>query len=259
MAYFNRREVWEVPQDSVKQQMALVAERVERVFRFPSWFRLWALERRLKFHCLQADFVLEIGFGDGYQLARLLKAGANAYGIDLSGTAVERFRTAYPQYADRVQTAAIPEGSFEVIYANALFEHLDEPDIFLDNVAKALAPDGLLALGLPVLSASPANITSEMDINFWKPNHRSIFSFRGMKDLLQRYGFRVEAQATLDRFPYRVMNVLLGKGQAWIHEYRTPTAQLPEAPPRLEFLRVLVHAMRIRSLSQWGLVFARRS
>ena len=258
MAYFNQREVWEVPQDSVKQQLALVAERAERVLLFASWFRLWALERRLKHHCLQADSVLEIGFGDGYQLARLLKAGANAYGIDLSRTAVERFRAAHPQHADRVQTGARPEGSFEVIYANALLEHLDEPDIFLDNAANALAPDGILALGLPVLSASPANITREIDINFWKPCHRAIYSYEGMEELLQRHGYHVEVKATVDKFPYRVMNVFLGRGFSWIHEYRTPEAELPEAPSRLDYVKILLHAMRVRSLSHWGLVFARR-
>ena len=76
--------------------------------------------------------------------------------------------------------------------------------------------------------------------------------------MLRRQGFRVEAQAAQDRFSYRLMSVLLGRDQDTIHEYRIPITQLSGAPRRFAFLRVLLEAMRIRSLSLWVLMLARR-
>ena len=114
------------------------------------------------------------------------QACANAYRIGPAHFVVVRLRKAHKQYADWLRTADKPEGSLVVIYANALLEYPNEPDPIPDSAGTALAPDGLLALGLHVRSPSPANIMHEADINFWKPCHRAIYSFEGMKELLPR-------------------------------------------------------------------------
>jgi SAM-dependent methyltransferase len=43
------------------------------------------------------------------------------------------------------------EGSFEVIFANNIFEHLQSPHLFLEHMKTCLAPDGFLVLGVPCI------------------------------------------------------------------------------------------------------------
>jgi len=64
---------------------------------------------------------IEVGFGNGDELIRYLKSGANIYGYDLSTVALRNFQLKYPEFEDRVYTGNINQSCADIIYSNALF------------------------------------------------------------------------------------------------------------------------------------------
>ena len=121
-----------------------------------------------------AKVALEIGFGGGDELIKRLDDGCNCFGLDLSITAVESFKKRYPQYVERVSCDAAGNGLIgtNLIYSNALFEHLDNPNFFLKAAYDQLETGGHLILRLPLLKNPKLYEQEPIDINFWEPCHR---------------------------------------------------------------------------------------
>ena len=89
--------------------------------------------------------VLEIGFGNGAELYQRLRQGIDSYGIDLSEENCRIFKKRYPEYADRVfvgNAEDINAASYDIVYSNALFEHLDDPRKFLNGAFNSLSGRG---------------------------------------------------------------------------------------------------------------------
>ena len=150
--------------------------------------------------------VLEIGFGSGEHLYSLLQRGVDAYGLDLSITAVRNFQEKYPEFANRIRCGSRFDEQVDVIYCCALFEHLDQPDQFIKDATNCLSQNGILIIdGLPILSDGKSDLTADEDINFWKPCHRTIYSAAGLKLLLGKYGYYETISAMYDDYYYRIM------------------------------------------------------
>lgn len=96
--------------------------------------------------------VLDIACGEGYGTAALLQAGAAAViGIDLSEEVCAHARKKYgidarPGLAERIP---LPDKSVDVVVSFETIEHIDRPDIFLDECARVLAPGGRLIISTP--------------------------------------------------------------------------------------------------------------
>lgn len=167
--------------------------------------------------------VVEIGFGTGDEMLRFLEAGAEIYGLELSGEAVRNFQLSYPHYAHRVSQGIRLDFPVNLVYSNALFEHLDNPDEFLDNAASMLPCDGALIIRLPLITSRITAASEAVhDINFWKPCHRALYTHQGIGILLREHGFSVMETACLKYFGYRVMNIMLASGYEEIQNVRSP-------------------------------------
>ena len=152
--------------------------------------------------------VLEIGFGEGVLLARLLTARVEAWGEDLSRTAIENFQHQHPLQAGRVAPPGVTPGAFDLIYGSALFEHLDDPSTFLRALQPRLRPGGLLIMDqFPLTVAGPADLTPANDICFWKPCHRVLHTLDGLQRAAAAGGFEVVSVAAMDVYNYRVLSL----------------------------------------------------
>lgn len=107
-------------------------------------------------HGAGARRVLDVGTGEG-QVARLLAgAGADVVGTDVTSAqlAVARARAGGPVYA-RSAAAALPfaDASFDCVIACLVFEHIDDVDEAIAEVARVLEPGGrfLFFLNHPLL------------------------------------------------------------------------------------------------------------
>jgi len=245
--------------NAVSRSRKLLFLAFERIYNFGC-----LKQSREFFHALQETHrllrrpgvrVLEIGFGGGDELARLLLAGVDAYGIDISEVAVARFRQKYGEFADRVRCSDHFDADVDVVYSNALFEHLDDPTSFLLHARERLGHGGLLIIRLPVLWRGTTEKDSA-DINFWIPCHRVLYTTTGLNLLLAGRGFRVLRLSTLEYFGFRVMNAMLDAGCNSIMDLRNPYLEPAVLKCSSNYLVLLVRAISRKSLCSDCVVIA---
>lgn len=96
--------------------------------------------------------VLDVACGEGYGSAALMKAGAaSVIGVDVSPETCEHARQKYGVDA-RVGDARnlpLPDDSVDLIVSFETIEHIPEPERFLDECARVLAPGGILVISTP--------------------------------------------------------------------------------------------------------------
>lgn len=95
--------------------------------------------------------LVEVGCMHGDFVAQARGAGYKARGLDLSASAIEEGRRRLP--IDALELATLddnqPDASLDVVAAFNVIEHMDRPDRFLDHVARALRPGGVLVAETP--------------------------------------------------------------------------------------------------------------
>ena len=105
--------------------------------------------------------VLDAGCGVGYGSAMLARAGAGeVVGLDLSARAIEAAREAAPANASFVvgDVHALPfaAGRFELVVCFEVIEHVESQDDVIAELARVLAPGGVLAISSPNRDVYPA-------------------------------------------------------------------------------------------------------
>jgi O-antigen biosynthesis protein len=104
--------------------------------------------------------VLDAGCGVGYGSAILSRAGAaEVTGVDVAPDAVDAAIDAYPgvgfQVAD-VHALPFEAARFDVVICFEVIEHVEGQDEVIAELARVLAPDGILALSSPNRGVYPA-------------------------------------------------------------------------------------------------------
>jgi SAM-dependent methyltransferase len=109
--------------------------------------------------------MLEVGCGEGSNLAALAGPGRRFVGCDLSGLALRLARASAPDDGSctlvRGEGEALPfaDGTFDAVLGISLLEHLPAPDGVVEEMIRVLVPGGMLLLVSPQygapLGASP--------------------------------------------------------------------------------------------------------
>jgi 2-polyprenyl-3-methyl-5-hydroxy-6-metoxy-1,4-benzoquinol methylase len=110
--------------------------------------------------CLEGKRLLDVGCGDGLNVAMFAKMGADVTGIDVSPGALDvaRRRAEINGVADRVrlacspiETAELPDASFDVVWGDGILHHvLDELEPTVARLARWVKDDGLILFSEPV-------------------------------------------------------------------------------------------------------------
>lgn len=99
--------------------------------------------------------VLDVACGEGYGTALLAQGAAHVTGVDVAPAAIEHARRAYADAANVEFACAsctrlpLADASIEVAVSFETLEHIAEQEQFVDELARVLAPDGVLVLSCP--------------------------------------------------------------------------------------------------------------
>lgn len=126
--------------------------------------------------------ILEVGSGLGYLTYALNIAGYDAFGLDISETAVQQAKLNFGNYYisdDLFNFAEKKATSFDVIILTEVIEHVNEPLDFINALLKLLKPNGHLVLTTPNKSFYPSDIlwdTENPPVHCWWFSEMSIIN-----------------------------------------------------------------------------------
>jgi 2-polyprenyl-6-hydroxyphenyl methylase/3-demethylubiquinone-9 3-methyltransferase len=106
---------------------------------------------------LEGKTALDVGCGAGLLTEPLARLGARVTGLDASqeviGVAREHALKMNLEVDYRVGDVAALEGAFDLITCMEVIEHVADPAVFVQALAKRLAPGGLLIMSTPNATA----------------------------------------------------------------------------------------------------------
>lgn len=130
--------------------------------------------------------LLDVGAGRGRFVAHARACGWDARGIEPSA------RTSAPGVEQvPLEDAAVPAGSLSAITLWHVLEHVEDPASALERLRGWLRPGGALLVGVPNLDSWQARLGGPRWYHLDLPRHRTHFTARGARTLLERTGFEV--------------------------------------------------------------------
>jgi len=169
----------------------------------------YKIEKTLMLRKTEVPSVLDVGCATGTLLAFLRDRGWNVKGTEISPAA---------EYARNVrqlnvlniplEEIAFPSGSFDIVLASHLIEHLNDPFSFLKEAYRILTDNGQIFITTPNISGLQAYLYGSR----WRSaifDHLYLFSARTLKKMLKRTGFKVERVSTWG-------GIAAGLAPAWI-------------------------------------------
>ncbi len=150
--------------------------------------------RLLESELRAGDRVLDLGCGEGDFAAFALAAGApQAVAADVAEAALRRAGAAHPELDLRLvpEDGPLPfgDGSFELVWASEVIEHVGDTGAWLSEVRRVLTPRGRLLVTTPshgrlrLLVGGIARYSDPLG------DHLHLYTARSLRDLLIGFGF----------------------------------------------------------------------
>ena len=155
---------------------------------------------------------LDIGFGQGALLDAAARGDWRCYGTELSGTALDRGQAR--GFMTASGTEAFEDGSFDVVSLVELLEHVEDPGQFLGEARRVLRIGGCLYVTTPNAWSLNRWFLGESWSVFAPPDHITIFTPRGLHQLLRNAGFGKVALRTEGLNPFEIFRTPLCGGSA---------------------------------------------
>jgi SAM-dependent methyltransferase len=97
--------------------------------------------------------VLDLGSGEGYGAALLAQTASTVTGIDIDERTVAHSQANYPgvdfSAGSATDLSEFPDGAFDAVVAFEMIEHVAEHDQVVAEIARVLAPGGLVVMSTP--------------------------------------------------------------------------------------------------------------
>ena len=139
--------------------------------------------------------ILDIGCGFGKFLLRAKKAGWDAYGIEVSDSAVDvarRMGLQVKKIDGRFETVDFPEEFFDCILLNNVLEHCHYPKRALNQCYRILKKNGYLIVVVPNFDCYDRRIFKQYWGHLDIPRHLYHFNPHTLSALLVKVGFCIE-------------------------------------------------------------------
>lgn len=142
--------------------------------------------------------ILDIGCGPGNLTKELQPLGSFVLGIDSSEQLINQAQTSYPDVKFQVMDALEInyDKEWDIIFSNAVFHWIENQDLLLDNIYKALKPNGRLICefgecrNVETLTTAFESCLKEMGYAYHCRFQR--YTVEAYGELLRKHGFEVE-------------------------------------------------------------------
>jgi SAM-dependent methyltransferase len=192
--------------------------------------KLADLERRLG----RKGRMLDFGCAAGFFTQTAAVRGWDALGIDLGRwtRAAAESRGFHGVRVGTLDSMNFAPGSFDLVNASQVFEHLPTPRILLSELVRLLRSGGLLAIDVPNYHTLPILLNRDDFLSNAPPEHLNYFTPRTLRRLLHGDGLRVLKVATEGGLKWE--NLFGRPVKSEIREAHQLTRSLPKdvpAPP----------------------------
>jgi len=139
---------------------------------------------------LDGERLLDVGAGSGKFVRELRRRGVEARGIEPSRALFDRFLAGDDAFGCTTLDAV--SGTFDVITAFDVIEHVADPHAFARDLAARLAPDGVCFLSTPDVESLTARLFGRR-WHFYYPYHLSYFGPSTLDRLARQHDLRIAA------------------------------------------------------------------
>ena len=154
----------------------------------------WELRRNFLLDGIRpGERVLDLGSGAGEFTQEIVRAGAQAVGIEVAEAAIGRARARGPELDFRLAPIDGPlpvgDGQFDVVWSSEVIEHVADTASWLSEVRRALRPGGRLRLTTP--SHGRIRVALGGVERFSEPlgDHLHLYTRRSLREVLGELGF----------------------------------------------------------------------
>ncbi len=144
--------------------------------------------------------VLDVGCGSGKFLSIIHYMGMIGEGVDIEPKAIETVQehgfTAYCMQFDE-QDISMFSNKFDFVVSHHVIEHVKRPDIFLQNIANLLKPEGKAIISTPTYFSIWGLFFGRYWSQIDSPRHLYIFSQQNMKTMCDAHELRIIAKRHL--------------------------------------------------------------
>lgn len=140
--------------------------------------------------------ILEVGSAYGWFLSRLIQAGHEAEGVELSQEAADAARRlGYRVYNLNIERA-LPDRQYDGVLAIEVVEHLKRPSQFFANCHEVLAPGGVLMVLAPNIYSLSRRVLGPRWYHIGFPDHLQFFTSNSLQRYAVRFGFEFAGMRT---------------------------------------------------------------
>lgn len=162
------------------------------------------------------DRALDLGCGEGALTGELLAAGAaGVVGADVAEAALARARSRHPAITfERVPfDGPLPfaDGSFELVWASEVIEHVADTARFLSEIRRILVPGGRLLVTTPNHPRLRLLLAGIEAYSEPLGDHLHLYTSRSLRGILDEFGFR-DVLVRAAGGPPGLRRLLLGRG-----------------------------------------------
>jgi SAM-dependent methyltransferase len=155
-----------------------------------------SFERRLGFlrgAVRAGDRALDVGSGTGDFTAALADAGAVPIGVEVAEAALARARARHADRDFRLVPVDGPlpfeDGSFELVWASEVIEHVTDTARWLSEVRRVLVPGGRLLVTTPAHGRLRVALGGIERFSEPLGDHLHLYTRRSLRTLLHEFGF----------------------------------------------------------------------